>query len=150
MVASAFLFQLPLVSNAKVLDNFDDNELTAWEKFDFGTGNGILKEAGGQMTISMHQAPKQPFFVAATKSSETFTIQDGKTLEFRLDLIEANQNDAFAVLSFIPTDTPVSNLTGYSVAKDGNDVLLAKGLNKYFFDETTGPWLQRPDNITLY
>ena len=57
-----------------------------------------------------------------------------------MDLIEANQSNAFLVLSFIPNETPVSKLSGYS---------LAKGLNKYFFDLTEGDWLDVTDNIKL-
>ena len=53
----------------------------------------------------MHQAPGQPFFVAATYEAKTFTIEDGTTIEFSVDLIGANQPDSFAVLSFIPKDT---------------------------------------------
>ncbi|MEC7811776.1 MAG: hypothetical protein VX598_03120, partial [Verrucomicrobiota bacterium] len=60
---------------AKVLDDFEDNKVTGWEKFDFGSGNGFLKEEDGQFTIGMHQAPKQPFFVAATYGSQTYTIE---------------------------------------------------------------------------
>ncbi len=43
----------------------------------------------------------------------------------------------------------MSKLSGYSLAKDDTDILLAKGLNKYFYDLTDGDWLDVPDNITL-
>ena len=97
----------------------------------------------------MHQAPKQQFFVAATYSAETFTVEDGNTLEFSVDLVGANQADSFAVLSFIPKEYDVSSLTGYSFAKDVNDLLFAKGLNKYFYDTTEGDWLDREENVRL-
>ncbi len=147
--AVAFFLALNQSPLAKVLDDFEDNKVTGWEKFDFGTGNGFFEEEDGQFTIGMHQPTGQPFFVAATHTGEKFTIEDGITLEFRLDLITANQLDAFAVMGFLPSDTPVSQLNGYSLAKDGNDVLLAKGLNKYFFDITEGDWIDSPENITL-
>ena len=70
---------------AKVLDDFEDNKVTGWEKFDFGSGNGFLKEEEGQFTIGMNQPTGQPFFVAATYESETFTIEDGVTLEFQIE-----------------------------------------------------------------
>ena len=143
------IFALNYSPLAKVIDDFDDNKVTGWEKFDFGTGNGFFKEEDGQFEIGMHQPTGQPFFVAATHTGEKFTIKDGVTLEFRLDLISANQSDAFAVMGFIPSDSPVSQLSGYSLAKDDNDVLLAKGLNKYFFDITEGDWIDTPENITL-
>ena len=91
----------------------------------------------------MHQTSKQLFFVAATYGAETFKIEDGTTLSFSIDLIEANQVNAFAVVSFMPKDTPVSKLTGYSAVKDGNDFLLAKGLNKFFYDLTEGDWVDK-------
>ncbi len=140
------LIQSPL---AKVLDDFNDNKVTGWEKFDFGSGNGFLKEKDGQLTIGMHQATKQPFFVAATYGSQTFTIEDGVTLEFQIDLIGANQAEAYAAVGFIPTETSVSQLSGYSVVKDSGDVILAKGLNKFFHDITEGEWIETPENITL-
>ena len=142
-----FCFNLNV--QARVLDDFDDNKVKGWDKFDFGSGNGYLKEKDGQLTIGMHQAPKQQFFVAATYSAETFTVEDGNTLEFSVDLIGANQADSFAVLSFIPKQYDVSSLTGYSFAKDVNDLLLAKGLNKYFYDTTEGDWLDREENVRL-
>ena len=145
----ALIFALNYSPLAKVIDDFDDNKITGWEKFDFGTGNGFFKEEDGQFEIGMHQPTGQPFFVAATHTGEKFTIEDGVTLEFRLDLIGANQSDAFAVMGFIPSESPVSQLSGYSLAKDDNDVLLAKGLNKYFYDITEGDWIDTPENITL-
>ena len=147
--AVAFFFALIHSPLAKVLDDFNDNKVTGWEKFDFGSGNGFLKEEDGQFTIGMHQAPKQPFFVAATYGSQTFTIEDGVTLEFQIDLIGANQAEAYAAVGFIPTETAVSQLSGYSAVKDSGDVILAKGLNKFFYDITDGEWTETPENITL-
>ena len=143
------IFCFNLNAHARVLDDFDDNKVKGWDKFDFGSGNGYLKEENGQLTIGMHQAPKQQFFVAATYSAETFTVEDGNTLEFSVDLVGANQADSFAVLSFIPKEYDVSSLTGYSFAKDVNDLLFAKGLNKYFYDTTEGDWLDREENVRL-
>jgi len=145
----AFFFAMNQSPLAKVLDDFNDNKVTGWEKFDFGSGNGFLKEEDGQLTIGMYQAPKQPFFVAATYGSQTFTIEDGVTLEFQIDLIGANQAEAYAAVGFIPTETSVSQLSGYSAVKDSGDVILAKGLNKFFYDITDGEWTETPENITL-
>ena len=102
---------------AATVDDFDDNKVNDWEKFDFGSGNGFLDEEDGQLTIGMRQPPGQAFFVAATYEPKTFVIEDGTTVEFSVDLIGANQPDSFAVLSFIPKAYPVSTLTGYSVRK---------------------------------
>ena len=148
-LCTIIFFCINLNAHARVLDDFDDNKVKGWDKFDFGSGNGYLKEENGQLTIGMHQAPKQQFFVAATYSAETFTVEDGNTLEFSVDLVGANQADSFAVLSFIPKEYDVSSLTGYSFAKDVNDLLFAKGLNKYFYDTTEGDWLDREENVRL-
>ena len=148
-VCTIIFFCFSLNAQTRVLDDFNDNKVKGWSKFDFGSGNGYLKEENGQLTIGMHQAPKQQFFVGATYSAETFTVEDGNYLEFSVDLIGANQADSFAVLSFIPKEYDVSSLTGYSFAKDVNDLLLAKGLNKYFYDTTEGDWLSREDNVRL-
>ncbi len=148
-VSVAFFFTLTHSPLARVLDDFDDNKVTGWEKFDFGSGNGFFAEEEGQFTIGMHQPTGQPFFVAATHTGEKFTIEDGVTLEFRVDLIGANQSDAFVVLGFMPSDMPVSTLNGYSIAKDDNDMMFVKGLNKYFYDITEGDWIETPENITL-
>ena len=43
-----------------------------------------------------------------------------------MDLIEANQSNAFWCCPS-PNETLVSKLSGYSLAKDDNDILLAKG-----------------------
>ena len=67
--AVAFFLALNQSPLAKVLDDFEDNKVTGWEKFDFGTGNGFFEEEDGQFTIGMHQPTGQPFFVAATYTS---------------------------------------------------------------------------------
>jgi len=148
-IFGALLFSFKPIASAKIIDDFDDNKVKGWEKFDFGSGNGYLKENNGQLTIGMHQAAKQQFFVAATYSAETFSIEDGVTLEFQIDLLKANQPEAYAAVGFIPTETSVSQLSGYSAVKDNGDIILAKGLNKFFYDITEGGWTERPENVTL-
>ena len=54
VILAALLLSLNQSALAKVIDDFDDNKVKGWEKFDFGTGNGYLKEKGGQFTIGMH------------------------------------------------------------------------------------------------
>ncbi len=148
-IAVAFFFTLTHSPLARVLDDFDDNKVTGWEKFEPVTGLGFLKEEDGQFTIGMNGPTGEPYFVAATYEPKTFTIEDGTTVEFSIDLIGANQSSSFAVLCFIPKDNHVSTLTGYSLAKDINDILLAKGLDKYFYDRTEGDWIEREENLRL-
>ena len=49
----------------------------------------------------------------------------------------------------MPKETPVSKLTGFSAVKDGNDFLLAKGPNKFFYDLTEGDWVDKKTNVRL-
>ena len=44
---AALLFSLNQTAQSNVIDDFDDNKVKGWEKFDFGTGNGYFKEKGG-------------------------------------------------------------------------------------------------------
>ena len=43
-VCTIVFFCFSLKAQARVLDNFDDNKVKGWDKFDFGSGNGYLKE----------------------------------------------------------------------------------------------------------
>ena len=42
-ILAALLLALNQTAQAKVIDDFDDNKVKGWEKFDFGTGNGYFK-----------------------------------------------------------------------------------------------------------
>ena len=93
---------------ASVLDDFNDNTLTDWQKFDFSSGIGQLSEAGGPLTIGLAVPPGRQFFVAATKTSKTFTRQDRRTIEFRIDLVNANQDNSYVILAWVPLTWPAA------------------------------------------
>jgi hypothetical protein len=134
---------------ARVLDNFDDNTKTAWQDFSFpvGVDYASITESNGQLKFSL--APVgQSIFAASTKTSETFDLKEGRTIEFRVDLVSGNGADSFAVLSFIPTSSSASSLAGYGFAKSSNDILVTKGINKYFYNESpTVP--VKNENVTM-
>jgi hypothetical protein len=132
---------------ARVLDDFNDNTKTDWTDYVFQPGLGTITEAGGQFKIEV-PAVGQPLFAASTKTSETFTLQEGRTLEFRVDMVSGLEKDSFAILSWIPTAEKVSSLAGYSLAKSSTDVLVVKGLNKYFYNENPTPAIKN-ENVTL-
>lgn len=142
-LASTYLGPLP--SWGRVVDNFDSNTKTDWEDFSFGAGQSTV--ANGRFTFQI-PAAGQAIFFASTKKSETFTLQDGRTIEFRVDLVSGNSKDSFAILSWIPTSASVSSLAGYSVAKSTTDILVTKGINKYFYNENPTPEIKN-DNVTL-
>ena len=138
---------LPAFANATVLDDFNDNVKTGWTDFSFGPGLGTSTEANGQLTFDL-PAAGQPIFAATTKTTQTYTLADGKTIEFRVDLVTANSKDSFAILSWIPKSQNVSSLSGYSIVKSPTDILISKGINKYFHNENPTPAIKN-DNVTL-
>ncbi|MBM3836925.1 MAG: hypothetical protein FJ398_02990 [Verrucomicrobia bacterium] len=136
-----------VVNDARVLDNFDDNKKSDWKDFTFQAGFGIPSETAGQFKFVQPPAG-QAIFSASTKTSETYTLQDGRTIEFRVDLVKGNGKDAFAVLAFIPTASSVNTLAGYGFAKSTTDILITKGIGKYFVNENPAEPLKN-ENITL-
>jgi hypothetical protein len=132
-------------SPASVLDDFNDNVKTDWQDFTFLPNNiGVPVEANQQFTISL--PPIQPIFSGSRKTSQEFELRNGRTVEFRVDLVDGNGPDAFAVLAFIPTANPLSSLAGYGFAKSTTDILLTKGIGKYFYNENAPV---KNNNVTL-
>lgn len=134
-------------THGKVLDDFNDNTKTDWTDFTFVPGLGLPVEANGQFKFDLPPAG-QALFVASTKTSQTFTIEDGKTVEFRVDLVSGNGKDAFAILAFIPKSSTASSLGGYGFAKSTTDILVTKGIGKYFYNQNPPDPLKN-ENVTM-
>ena len=137
-----------LGAQAKVLDNFDAATRSGWEDSDpggFGLPGG--QQGGGQFTFNL-PAVGQPFFVNSKKTSETFELKEGRTVEFRVDLVSGMGPDSFAVLAFIPQATGPNTLAGYGISKSETDILISKGINKYFFNENPTSAIKN-NNVTL-
>jgi hypothetical protein len=128
-----------------VVDNFDDNNKTDWTDFTFGVGSST--ETGGQFVFDI-PAAGQPLFFASTKSTRTYEFKDGEKIEFRTDLVTGNSKDSFGILAWIPTSQTVSSLSGYALTKSPTDILISKGINKYFYAENPTPAIKN-DNVTL-
>lgn len=141
-IAAVFLAVVPI--KATVVDDFNDNVETGWSDFSFGVGSST--ETGGQLVFNIPPAG-QPVFAATTKTTDTYTLADGKTIELRVDLVTGNSKDSFAILSWTPNSAQVSALAGYSIAKSPTDILITKGINKYFHNEATTAI--KNDNVTL-
>ncbi|HET6407859.1 MAG TPA: hypothetical protein VFG14_08250, partial [Chthoniobacteraceae bacterium] len=140
------LASIPLT--ARVLDNFDDNTKTQWQDFLFPVGPyAQITESGGQFHFNLVPVG-QPIFASSTKTSETFDLKEGRTIEFRTDLVSGNGNDSFAILAFIPTSQSVQSLNGYGFAKSTSDILITKSLDKYFYNENP-PTAIKNENVTL-
>ena len=133
--------------SARVLDNFNDNVKTGWQDFSFNIGvpYSDISEQNGQLKFTL-QPVGASIFSASTKTSETFTLQEGRTVEFRVDLVTGNGADSFAVLAFIPSGSDISQLAGYGLAKSPTDILISKGINKYFYAATP---TTKNDNVTM-
>lgn len=143
---SALLALVFLIGSAKgkVIDDFNDNTKTAWQDFKFNNIGNIV-EQNGQFTFQL-PAVGQAIFAASTKTSETYEVANGKSLEFRVDMVSGNGKDSFAILSWIPTSQNVASLSGYSIAKSSTDILITKGVGKYFFNEHRE---LKNENVTL-
>ncbi len=69
--------------SARILDNFDSGIKTGWQ--DFTALGGSVAESGGQFIIT-DAVQNGATFTGSKKTTESFTIEDGRTLEFRVDL----------------------------------------------------------------
>lgn len=139
---------LAFAASATVLDDFNDNTKTGWT--DSNPGGGAVpggQEAGGQFTFNL-PAVGQPFFVASTKTSTSYELKEGRTLEFRVDMVSGLGPDSFTVMGFIPQATGANTLAGYGIAKSESDILITKGINKYFYNENVSPPVKN-ENVTL-
>ncbi len=147
LIVLMVLYTLTTALQAKVLDNFNDNAKTDWSDFTFVPGLGLPVEKDGQFKFTLPPAG-QALFVASTKTSQTFTVENGKTVEFRVDLVSGNGKDAFAVLAFIPKSSTASSLGGYGFAKSTTDILVTKGIGKYFYADNPAEPLKN-ENVTM-
>lgn len=134
--------------SAGVLDDFNANTASGWEATNPGglpLPGGV--QAEGKFTFNL-PALGQPFFVSSRKTSETFELKEGRTLEFRVDLLNGQGPDSFAIVGFIPQATGPNSLGGYGLAKSETDILITKGINKYFYNENPTPSVKN-NNVTL-
>lgn len=129
---------LPAATQGKVLDNFDDNTKTGWTDFTFQPGFGLPVETGGAFRFEQPPAGTA-IFSATQKTTESFELKEGRTIELRVDVTETGGKDSFAILSFIPTGNSPGTLSGYGLAKSTTDVLMTKGINRYFLAEGWPP-----------
>src|SRR5207247_10693762 len=72
----------------------------------------------------------------------------GVRLRFRVDLVAVGDKASFAILAFIPSSSTVSSLGGYGLAKSTTDILITKGIGKYFYNENPTPPIKN-SNVTL-
>ncbi len=138
--------------NATVLDDFNDNTKTGWTDFTFIPGFGIPVESNGQLRFEQSVSPSGGgIFSASQRTSEAYELKDGRTIEFRVDVVQGGAKDSFAILAFVPTAGTggPGSLAGYGLAKSTTDVLITKGISKYFIADAGAAANLKQDNITL-
>jgi hypothetical protein len=139
---------LALSTSAKVIDDFNGAAKTGWtDSNPAGLPLPPSTQAGGRLTFAI-PGIGQPYFVAATKTTETYELKEGRTIEFQVDMVSGLGGDSFAVMGWIPTATGANTLAGYGIAKSETDLLITKGINKYFFDQNMNPAIKN-ENIVL-
>src|SRR5439155_7270594 len=106
-----------------------------------------IAEQNGHFKFTL-QPVGQPIFSASTKTSRTFDLVEGERVVFSVDLVSGNGPDSFAILAFIPTSSSVSSLAGYGFTKSTTDILITKGIGKYFYNENPTPAIKN-DNVTM-
>ena len=149
-VAIAVVASLSLSLQAKVLDNFNDNTKTGWTDFTFVPGFGLPTEAGGQFQFKQNVSPSGgAIFSGSQKTSDPFELKEGRSIEYRVDVIKGGGADSFAILAFIPTANSPGTLGGYGLAKSTTDILISKGINKYFAADDGPAANLKQDNVTL-
>ncbi len=132
--------------SGRILDNFDSGVKIGWQ--DFTALGGSVVESGGQFTIT-DAVQNNPTFTGSKKTTESFTIEDGRTLEFRVDLASASPNNqSIAVLVWQPVGASIATLAGYGFAKGADDVLITKALNQYFYADSPTPQIKN-NNVIL-
>ena len=116
--------------------------------FTFVPNFGLPTEAGGQFQFAQPPAG-QSIFSASQKTSRVFTLAEGERVSFSADVVKGGGKDSFAVLAFIPTANSAGTLGGYGLAKSTTDILITKGINKYFVADSGTAANLKQENITL-
>ena len=127
----SLLVSLRPIARANPLDDFNSATKTGWTDFSFVPGFGVPVQSNGQFRFEQPPAG-QAIFSASQKVSQIFALNEGRTVEFRVDVIQGGGKDSFAILAFIPTGNSPGTLSGYGFAKSTTDILITKGINKYF------------------
>jgi len=139
---------------ARVLDNFDGASKTDWTDFSFipQLAYGVPTQQDGMLKFELDNVGAivgGGIFSASQKTSEAFELKEGRTIEFRVDVIQGGAKDSFAILGFVPKNMSPKTLGGYGFAKSTTDALITKGINKYFVADAGAPAHLKQDNITM-
>ena len=112
---------------AEVIDDFEDptRSATLWQGWP-GNGTGTHTFSDGHVTLDVTPTiPNDYAFYNFLLSDRTWKIQEGRTLEFRADLLSSNDDGAIAWFGFYLNDVN----RGYMLLVDEDTVSLAKREN---------------------
>lgn len=114
------------------MDDFGDGIKTGWMDFVTGLG-GAVTEVGGALTLEVPAGlAGRPVFVSSAKASEPLRLQDGETVELRVDVAGASSPEAFAVLAWAPVSEPPAAFSGYFIAQSAAEIRVGKAVGRYF------------------
>ena len=98
-VARLYVMRPALVTTKVVLDNFDDNKLTGWSS---GGGQVKLTETNQQLTVHGYWPGVHTVDLIDTLAygylSRNWSVINGQTLEWRVDLVGMNDHTTAAIL----------------------------------------------------
>jgi hypothetical protein len=133
---------------SRTVDDFDDGFRSGWTEHVTGAG-GAVTEAFGVLNLDLPIGrTRQSSYVAASWSAEPMGVEEGQTLELRVDLVSAPGENTFGVLAWVPDSEPVSRFAGYFIARSGREIRVGKTLHRYFLIEEPDPPIKHP-NVTL-
>lgn len=130
-------------------DNFDDNDTDGWVKSWYGQMDESNQQfrIGGSFGPTPINRPTETYAFAFHGVPISGALQDQQKLEARVDLVAANQSNAWASLQFLWPEG-----LAYALFKDEDEILLAKAWNppaislSYFFYEARAV---KNQNVTM-
>ena len=115
-------------SKADTLDDFNSSALSQdWQKRNEEVGQIAI--IADRLFISADPSPNNVVWIK--NLAHPYTIEDGRTLEFSVDVIDANQHGATAGLSFT-IDGYAGDTHGYAIYVDADTLLLVKSNQQAF------------------
>jgi hypothetical protein len=112
--------------DAVVIDDFEDptRSATLWQGWPWN-GTGTHTFSDGHVTLEVTPPPNQGAFYNFLLLDRTWKLQEGRTLEFRADLLNSNDDGALAWFGFYLNDAN----RGYMLLVDEDTVALIKREN---------------------
>jgi hypothetical protein len=131
-VARLYVMRPALVTTNVVVDNFNDNRLTGWIT-ESSNGSGVLTEANGQLAMRGYwpgvHTETDPYgsWAKGWMTTGTWTVADGQTLEWRVDLVSRTESTSIVD----PVFTSQTRALGYAIVVGHDFVAIFKWLRGF-------------------